>query len=143
MESITIKLSLAALVLCFLLSCSNGTNGKTETIKAAPIQKDSCSLNTGAAETIELSVGFANCHTPGPVRKYPEVPRYAELSATDSLKLSNFIFKTKHKGLLLSDTSFQNHQNKAIDRLNECERRNLIHYIKNFKKVSDDLLTPP
>lgn len=124
-----------------MLSCSNGGKKKPDKAEVQVAHKDSCILDLGAAQSIESKVGCANCHTPSPVRKYPEVPRYAELSAMDSLKLSDFIFKTRHKGLFLSDTSFRNHQNKAIDTLNECERRNLIHYIKNFKKVSDDLLT--
>jgi len=127
----TIKVSLGSLALILFMSCNQGNKRTENPIPKPAIQKLSCILDLGATESIELHVGCGNCHTSNAERAFPNVPTYAEIAAIDSLKLSDFIFKQRHNGYFLRDTILLNHNNKAIDTLDECERRNLIHFIKS------------
>ena len=124
-------ISLGSIAIVLFISCNQG-NKRTESAKSKPaMQKLSCILDLGATESIELHVGCGNCHTSNANRAFSNVPTYAEIAAIDSLKLSDFIFKKRHNGYFLRDTILLNHNNKAIDTLDECERRNLIHFIKS------------
>jgi len=143
MVSNTIKLSLGSLFLIFAISCTNGNHKKIEQSKVSTALKDTCQLDLGAAQNIELGVGCGNCHTYDDKRRYPKLPTYAEISAMDSLKLSNFIFKTRHNGYFLKDTILLNHNNKALDTLDECEKRNLMFFIKSVNRKFPQILKVP
>lgn len=143
MVSNTIKLSLGSLLLIFAISCTNGNHKKIEQTKTSNVLKDTCQLDLGAAQNIELGVGCGNCHTYDEKRRYQKLPTYSEISAMDSLKLSDFIFKTRHNGYFLKDTMLVNHNNKALDTLNECEKRNLMFFIKSVNRHFPQILKVP
>jgi len=143
MVSNTIKLSLGSIFLIFVISCTNGKPGDIMKSKMQNTPKDTCQLDLGKAQNIELGVGCGNCHTYDEKRRYPNLPTYAEISAIDSLKLSEFIFKTRHNGYFLRDTILLNHTNKALDTLGECEKRNLIFFIKSVNRRFPQILKIP
>jgi len=127
MDFNTIKLNLSSLLICLLIACT-GSN-KKETAKKSDIKKDTCKLDLYIGSNIEFSLGCANCHHKMGDRMFPNSPTFSELSAMDSLKLKDFIFKSKHKGMYP-----EYYKVKRPDTLSECEIQNLMHYIKNFSR---------
>jgi hypothetical protein len=49
----------------------------------------------------------------------------------DSVKLKDYIFKSKHKGMYSNQLKSSG---EKLDSLTECQIRNLMHYIKNFNR---------
>lgn len=131
MEFNTIKISLGSLILLFFFSCAGGDHHKADLNNISNIKRDSCKLELGTAQMIELHVGCINCHTYDEKRRFPQVPTIKEVANIDSLKLSDFIFEARHNGYFLKDTILLNHNNKALDTLDACEKRNLLYYIKS------------
>lgn len=125
MDLNTIRINLSSLLLCFFIACT-GTNQKQGN-KKPETKKDTCKLDLYVGSNIELSLGCGNCHKLMGDRVASKIPTYLELSKIDSLKLKEFIFKTKHKNMYP-----EYYKVKRLDTLSECEIRNLMHYIKNF-----------
>jgi hypothetical protein len=138
-----IKVSLGRFLVLVFFSCTNGRHQKTDSNSISKIQKDTCQLDLGSAQSIELHVGCGNCHTYDAKRQFPQVPTFKEIADIDSLKLSNFIFKTRHNGYFLKDTILLNHNNKALDTLDECEKRNLVYFIKSNNRRIPQVLKVP
>lgn len=132
MGSNLIRLSLISMISLIAVACLNSTPKKSSSI-ITNVKIDSCSYKESDAVDAEMITGCANCHTYNEHRTFPEVPTYKEISALDSLKLSDFIFKTRHNGYFIKETKL-NRNNKAIDSLNECQRKNLVHFIKDYNR---------
>lgn len=139
----TIKVSFGSVLLLLFVACTNTGNQHNRQNSISKVQKDTCQLDLGAAESIELHVGCGNCHTYDPKRQFPQVPTFKEIADIDSLTLSDFIFKTRHKGYFLKDTILSNHNNKALDTLSECDKKNLIHFIKSNNRRIPQVLKVP
>ena len=139
MFSSTKKLILGSAIIFFAISCTSDQK-KVKQSRVAEIRRDTCQLALGKAQIIELGVGCGNCHTYDEKRRYPKLPTYAEISSMDSLRLSEFIFKTRHNGYFLTDTMLINHNNKALDTLNVCEKRNLMFFIKSVNRHFPQIL---
>lgn len=138
-----IKVSLGSFLVLVFFSCTNGGHQKTDSNNISKIQKDNCQLDLGRAQSIELHVGCGNCHTYDSKRQFTQVPTFKEIADIDSLKLSDFIFKTRHNGYFLKDTILLNHNNKALDTLDECEKRNLVYFIKSNNRRIPQVLKVP
>lgn len=121
-----IKLNLSSAIICLLIACSGN---KKESVKMPVLKPDSCKLDLYVGSNIEFSLGCANCHHKMGDRMFPKSPTFSELSAMDSLKLKDFIFKSKHKGMYP-----EYYRVKRPDTLSQCEIQNLMHYIKNFNR---------
>ncbi|MET4138470.1 hypothetical protein [Pedobacter sp. UYP1] len=133
MDSNIIRLNLGSLIVCAIISCTNNS-GKSHSQVSKKQEIDTCDLKPFIGSNIENKVGCENCHRDSERRIYPEVLTYTELSATDSLKLSDFIFKTKHNNLYIKEPMLRDHGNKKLDSLTECQRRSLIHYLKDHNR---------
>ena len=138
-----IKVSLGSFLALVFFSCTNGAHKQTVVNNISKVAQDTCQLDLGKAQSIELHVGCINCHTYDEKRQFAQVPTFKEISNIDSLKLSNFIFKTRHNGYFLKDTILLNHNNKALDTLDVCEKRNLIYFIKSNNRHIPQVLKVP
>lgn len=124
-----IKLSLGSLAICFIIvACNN--NRPLQSRESKSVLKDSCRLERSAGSMAIAKVGECrHCHLMFDVpRMRADIPILNEIAALDSLKLSDYLFKSRHKGMY--PKSYPS-SNKAIDSLDDCERKNLIHFIKN------------
>ncbi|MCX2485023.1 hypothetical protein [Pedobacter sp. MR2016-24] len=128
----TIKRNLGSIIIgCCLLACNNShhTNEKVLAVKI-----DSCQLSLSFGDAVMAKMGECRyCHLRGDVPRFEEnVPTLTELAAMDSLKISNFIFIGGHSGMYKESSSplFK----RKLDSLDDCEKRNLIHFIKDYKR---------
>ncbi|WP_316824050.1 hypothetical protein [Pedobacter miscanthi] len=130
------KLSLDSFLIIFLaVSCTENKKYKSETIKIQPkkIIDDCVTLDLAKGNNLEFNVGCSGCHTAHEKRNLLNVPSFPELSRIDSLKLSDFIFLSKHNGYFKKEPTL-NFRIKKIDSLSECDRKNLIHFIKQYNR---------
>jgi len=115
------------------MACTS--NPPKEATKPAKSLTDTCGdLRQYTGSFILSDVGCSGCHTLTDKRSFPELPAFSEVAATDSLKLSNYIFKTKHNNLYIKEPMLRDHGNKKLDSLSECQRRSLISYIKDYHR---------
>lgn len=120
---------LLIVLICFFCACTGRPVKKS--VKEPAQNKDACNLDLYIGNNIENNLGCGNCHHKMGDRMYRNIPTFSELSAMDSLKLQNFIFKTKHKGMYP-----EYYKVKRPDTLSECEVQNLMHYIKDINRES-------
>ena len=95
MVSSLIKLNLGSLLICIVISCSNNT-GKESTQLVKPLIDTCKDLRKYTGSFILSDAGCSGCHFTGEKRIFSDIPTFAEVAATDSLKLSDYLFKTKH-----------------------------------------------
>ncbi|MBB6498950.1 hypothetical protein [Pedobacter cryoconitis] len=129
----SIRLSLGSLVMCILFACADGANKGNKTSQVARTVNDTCNLDLNGGRRLVANLSCTNCHIiwdHGP-RMRKDIPLFTELSTMDSLKLRDYIFKTKHNGMYKKDYP---DAGKKIDSLSECDKNNLIHYIKDHNK---------
>ncbi|QNK60988.1 hypothetical protein H7F33_10335 [Pedobacter sp. PAMC26386] len=123
-----IKLSLGSLIIfCSLFACNNSQSKQVKSVII--VQKDSCRLDLSKGEAVVLNLGECRyCHLRNDVPRFKKnIPIWKELAGMDSLKLSNFIFVGKHNGMYKKVFPAVL---KRIDSLDDCQKRNLIHFIK-------------
>lgn len=128
-----IRLSLGSLGMCVLFACTGSVNNKNRIPQVIKAVKDTCNLDLTGGRRLIANLSCTNCHIVwdnGP-RMRKNIPLFTELSAMDSLKLRDYVFKTKHNGMYIKDFS---DAGKRIDSLSECDKNNLIHYIKDHNK---------
>ncbi|MCX2495879.1 hypothetical protein OQX63_20460 [Pedobacter sp. PF22-3] len=129
------KLSLGNLLLVLLtLSCINRNNDSSETL--AKIKTDTCKIDQEKADALGSDISCTSCHTLAEERVSPNVFTMKEVSDMDSLKLRDFLFIIKHKKnlSLYKDAPITKQRLKKIDSLSDCDRKNLIHYIKEYNR---------
>jgi len=127
------NLSLGSLLICVVIACTN--NPSKEAAKSVKQLTDTCGdLKQYTGSFILSDVGCSGCHTLADKRSFPELPTFSEVAATDSLKLSNYIFKTKHNNLYIKEPMLREHGNKKLDSLSDCQKKSLIHYIKDYDR---------
>jgi hypothetical protein len=129
MVSNIIRLSLGSFIICLLLSSCNSQESKH--IKDVTYTKnDTCRLDLSRGEAVILKLGECRyCHLINDVPRFKKnIPIFKELATLDSLKLSNFIFVGKHNGMYKKVFP---QVVKRIDSLDDCQKRNLIHFIKD------------
>lgn len=120
---------LSSLAICFIIVAYNN-NRPLQSQKSKSVLKDSCRLERSTGSMVIAKVGECrHCHLMFDVpRMRAHIPIMNEIAALDSLKLSDYLFRSRHNGMY---TKSYPSSNKAIDSLDECERKNLIHFIKN------------
>ncbi|SHG41976.1 hypothetical protein [Pedobacter caeni] len=129
MDLNTIRLSLISLMIFLMFAC---TSNNKEQQKGLKEKTDPCRLYLYEGNTILSEIGCRNCHLrAGTQRLAPNIPLFKELSAMDSLKLKDYIFKSKHNGMYSNELKSSG---EKLDSLTECQIRNLTHYIKNFNR---------
>ncbi|WP_157255358.1 hypothetical protein [Pedobacter sp. Leaf216] len=135
MVSNIIRLSLGSLlIISFIIGCTGKNNKEAATKNRAKMLVDTCdALYLAKGSDLEFNIGCRSCHVEQEKRYYPKVPSYFELSKMDSLKLRDFIFISKHKGYFKSER-FLSNKIKTLDSLSDCDRKNLIHYIKEYNR---------
>lgn len=129
----SIRLSLGSLIMCVLFACTGATNNENKIPEVIKAVTDTCNLELSGGRRLIANLSCINCHIVwdnGP-RMRKDIPLFAELSGMDSLKLRNYVFKTKHNGMYIKDFP---DAGKKIDSLSECDKNNLIHYIKDHNK---------
>jgi hypothetical protein len=127
------KLSLGSLLICIVTACISNTS--KETGKLVKPLTDTCGdLRQYTGSFILSDVGCSGCHSTNDKRPFPDVPTFSEVAATDSLKLSDYIFKTKHNNLYIKEPMLRDHGNKKLDSLSDCQKKSLIHYIKDSNR---------
>lgn len=133
MVSNLIKLNLGSLLICVVIACSSNTGREnTQLVKTLT---DTCGdLRKYTGSFILSHVGCSGCHSAGEKRTFSDIPTFSEVAATDSLKLSDYIFKTKHDSLYTKEPMLKEHGNKKLDSLSECQKKSLIHYIKDSNR---------
>ncbi|MGN7985780.1 hypothetical protein ACTJKC_00485 [Pedobacter sp. 22226] len=130
------------LIILFIIGCK-GENKEVTTKNDAKMLADTCgALYPAKGSELEFSIGCRSCHAQQEKRIYSHVPSYFELSKIDSLKLRDFIFISKHKGYFKKEP-FLNHKIKTLDSLSDCDRKNLIHYIKEYNRPHVYILRTP
>jgi hypothetical protein len=150
MELNTIKLSLGSLLLTFLIFGCADHKKSTEETKHKPIQ-DTCGawysavgndIRDAKGNEIESAIGCRSCHSPRDTRDFRNLLTMHEISAIDSSKLDDFIFTTKHNDLFkkIPDAQFRI---KKIDSLSECDRKNLLHFLKGYSRPIKHILKRP
>lgn len=146
MDLNTIKLSLGNLLMISFLTagCINKTkvNDHTDTNTAIT---DSCKLSFNKGYEIGSNISCRSCHAQSEQRNALNLPTMHELSRMDSLKLSNFLFITKHKKNLdfFKESPISILRLKRIDSLTECDRKNLVHFIKEYNRPHKYILKTP
>jgi hypothetical protein len=148
MDLNTIKPSLGNLliILLFAAGCINKTKVKDDTNKATKrITTDTCKLSFDKGYEIGSNISCRSCHAQGEQRNALNLPTMNELSGMDSLKLSGFLFTTKHKKNLdfFKDSPISMLRLKRIDSLSECDRKNLLHFIKEYSRPHKYILKTP
>ncbi|GAA4201280.1 hypothetical protein GCM10022289_14400 [Pedobacter jeongneungensis] len=127
------KLSLGSLLMVLIaLSCRN--NDKTDVL--VKNKTDTCKVDTEKAEKLGRGISCTSCHTLADERVGPNVFTMKEVSDMDSLKLRDFLFIIKHKKnlSLYKDAPIAKQRLEKIDSLSECDRKNLIHYVKEYNR---------
>jgi len=129
----SIRLSLGSVLVFILFACSGRENKGNVNLQTVRTANDSCKLDLTDGRRLVNSLSCTNCHTVWDLapRVRKEVPIFTEISSMDSLKLSDYVFRTKHNGMFIKDFP---DAGKIIDSLSECEKNNLIHYIKDHNK---------
>ncbi len=125
----SVRLSLGSIIICLFLSSCNSQESKH--IKDVTYtENDICNLDLSRGEAVILKLGECRyCHLINDVPRFKKnIPIFKELAALDSLKLSNFIFAGKHNGMYKKVFP---QVVKRIDSLDDCQKRNMIHFIKN------------
>jgi len=123
----SIKLSLGSLLVLCIMACSNHRPLNIPEQKTD--QTELCRLTPAAGVMVITKLGecrFCHLRLNGP-RMRENIPLFKELMVLDSFKMSDYIFKSKHNGMFIKDYP---EAGRTIDSLDDCERRNLIHYIK-------------
>ena len=143
MASNILKLSFGSILISVLFACTGTPEKGSVKHQPSTIKKDTCELRSYIGDNIDLKVGCSGCHGPWDKRTYPNVPTFSEISAIDSLRLVTFIFKTKHKGYYLKEPMLRDHGNKKLDSLDDCQKRNLVHFIKNYNRKIPEVLNVP
>ena len=129
----SIRLSLGSLIICTLFTCTGKVNKENSIQQVVKAVKDTCNLELSRGRRLITNLSCTNCHIVwdnGP-RMRKNIPLFTDLSAMDSLKLRDYVFKTKHNGMYIKDFP---DAGKKIDSLSECDKNNLIHYIKDHNK---------
>lgn len=133
MVSNIIRLSLGSFYFIILtLGCKSDKEDKSRATQNK-VTIDTCKLSLAKGNNLEFNIGCSGCHTAHEKRNFLNVPSFPELSRMDSLKLKDFIFINKHKGYFKKEPAL-NFRLKKIDSLSECDRKNLIHYIKQYNR---------
>jgi len=144
MDLNTIKLNLGNLLMISFLTvgCVNKTKVSDQTNK---VITDTCKLSFDIGYEIGSNISCRSCHAQGEQRNALNLPTMNELSATDSLKLDDFLFITKHKKNLdfFKDSPISMLRLKRIDSLSECDRKNLLHFIKEYSRPHKYILKTP
>jgi hypothetical protein len=147
MDLNTIKLSLGSLLITFLMFSCTYNQSSTEKSKVKSV-KDTCDLWYSAAgndirdalgNNIESGIGCRSCHSPQDKRDFRNLPTMREISAIDSLKLSDFIFIARHNGFFKTIPASQ-FRIKKIDSLSACDRENLLHFLKGYGRPIKQVL---
>lgn len=144
MDFNTIKLSLSSLLIILLmLSCRNPTEHKTTSL--AKVVLDSCKVVPEKAGELGSDISCTSCHTLADERVSPDVFTMKEVSDMDSLKLRDFLFIIRHKKnlSLYKEAPITKQRLKKIDSLSDCDRKNLIHYIKEYNRPHLYILRTP
>jgi hypothetical protein len=148
MDLSTIKRSLGnlLLILCLASGCINKTKVKDDTNEATKrVIIDTCKLSFDKGYEIGSNISCRNCHAQGEQRNALNLPTMNELSRMDSLKLSGFLFTTKHQKNLdfFKDSPISMLRLKRIDSLSACDRKNLVHFIKEYSRPHQYILKIP
>lgn len=139
-----IKLSLSNLLIILLtLSCRNSTEHKTTSLAKTVV--DTCKVAPEKAEELGQDISCTSCHTSADERVSPDVFTMKEVSNMDSLELREFLFIVKHKKnlSLYKDAPIAKQRLKKIDSLSDCDRKNLINYIKQYNRPHLFILRTP
>ncbi|MGN7985782.1 hypothetical protein ACTJKC_00495 [Pedobacter sp. 22226] len=118
-----------------IIGFSSCSDPKEKDVKIRQTKIDTCNLNLEKGHLLEVDVSCRSCHVESENRTSLDLPTMYDLSRMDSLKLNNFIFISKHKDYFKKDTLLD-FRLKSITRFSECERKNLVHYIKNYKRYT-------
>ena len=138
------KLSLGSLLLVLLtLSCINRNNDKSDAL--AKIKTDTCKIDPEKADALGSDISCTSCHTLAKERVSPDVFTMKEVSDMNSLKLRDFLFIIRHKKnlSLYKEAAITKQRLKKIDSLSDCDRKNLIHYIKEYNRPHLYILRTP
>jgi len=128
-----LKQILAILILVisgFLIACTSGTSGK---LKVAFTAADTCKADRIKGRILGDKLSCTNCHFAWDeaTRLREDILLLREISLMDSVKLSSYIFKTRHNGMFSKD--FPDAKN-TVDSLSDCDQKNLIHYLKDHNR---------
>ena len=117
----------------------------SEIHRATKINVDTCRLNFNKGYDLISDISCRSCHSEGSKRNVLNLPTMDELSNMDSLKLRDFLFIIKHKKNLafFKDSPISKLRLKKIDSLSQCDRKNLIHYIKEYSRPHVYILSAP
>lgn len=126
-----------------MFSCRNSTEHKTTPLAKTAV--DTCKVDTEKSEKLGQGISCTSCHTLADERVGPNVFTMKEVSDMDSLKLRDFLFIVKHKKnlSLYKDAPITKQRLKKIDTLSDCDRKNLIHYIKEYNRPHVYILRTP
>ncbi|WP_440789325.1 c-type cytochrome [Pedobacter sp. 22226] len=131
------------------IGCTN--SNKTSIAKTDIPPRDTCGpwysaagndIRDSKGSDLAFDIGCNSCHPSGGNRTMITLPTFEEISRIDSLKLRDFIFISKHKGYFKKEPAL-NYKIKKIDSLSDCDRKNLIHYIKNQSRIIVHVLQIP
>lgn len=148
MDLNTIKLSLGNLLMILFLTagCVNKTKVNDHTNKSTNRTiTDTCKLSFDKGYEIGSNISCRSCHAQSEQRNALNLHTMHELSRMDSLKLSDYLFITKHKKNLdfFKNSPISMLRLKRIDSLSECDRKNLVHFIKEYSRPHKYILKIP
>lgn len=130
----TIKLGLGSLFVLLILACSGNKVKEKKQSGTTMLNKNSCNLSLANGRQIVNKLGCRNCHSrndygPAPMKN---IPLFIKVSAMDSIKLAEYIFKTRHNNMYNKELK---DSGKKLDSLNDCERKDMISYIKSYQHI--------
>ena len=127
-----IKQRLTILVISgFLIGCTSGTTVESRQVAFTPT--NNCKADRIKGRILADKLSCTNCHFvwDEAVRLRKDIPLLREISLMDSVKLSSYIFNTRHNGMFSED--FPDAKN-TIENLSDCDQKNLIHYLKDHNR---------
>lgn len=128
----TIKLSLGSVIILLAIACTNGNIRVENSAKSKiKLSKDFCNVILADGRKSINTLGCRNCHSINDYwpRSKPNIPLFIEISALDSIKLADYIFKDKHNGMYTREFK---KDGQRIDSLDNCQKRAIIAYIKGY-----------
>ncbi|MDO7742733.1 MAG: hypothetical protein MUP99_03135 [Pedobacter sp.] len=128
----SIKQSLGSLIILgLLIACTS--EAKVESRRGFLISTDTCKADLIEGRILVGKLSCTNCHLvlDEAPRMRKNIPLLREISMMDSLKLSSYIFDTKHNGMFIKDYP---DSKKILDSLSECDKSNLTHYLKEHNR---------
>lgn len=134
MVSNTIKQSLGSVIILLAIACTNNNIREENSAKSKiKFVKDSCNIILAEGHQNINTFGCRNCHSIndyGP-RSKQHIPLFIEISALDSIKLADYVFKYKHNGMYSKEFK---KDGQRLDSLDNCQKRAMIAYIKSYHR---------